>query len=199
MGSFARSGSGGTLLPPQNAPNALGRAAFHQSRCRERPRSSRPARPPSMSASRAACRPQNRRPEDLRTPRPLASRRPELLGARRPASFTEPPTGRSTRTLLDVSPGVASVPTPSPFGVARNGSGRVAPVRGLAPNGSGRVAQVRRVAPNGLGRGAPVRGAARNGSGRAVQARPLSPNAPVRLVPTSSGHFLRPRAPLPVS
>jgi hypothetical protein len=149
---------------PQNALNALGRAAFLQSRCPERPRSSRPARPPFMSANRAACRPQNRRPEDLRTPRPLASQRPEPLGARRPASFTEPPTGRSTRTLLDVSPGVASVPTPSPL--ALPGMGRDESLRSAAPRGMGRDEALRSAASPRMGRDESLRSAASPRMGR---------------------------------
>jgi hypothetical protein len=213
MSSFARSGSGRRPFPPQNARNALGRAALLGSHCPERPRSSRPAPPPSMSASRAACRPQNRRAEDLRTPRSLASRRAETLGARRPALFSEPPTGRSTRTLLDVSPGVASVVASPPFGVARNGLARAAPVRGVARNGLARAAPVRgaarnglgrrtltrSIARNGLGRVAPVRGAARNGSGRAAPSSSALPERPGTPRPNLFGAFLRPRAPLPVS
>jgi hypothetical protein len=213
MGPFARSGSRRRPFSPQNAPNAIGRAAFLSSHCPERPRSSRPARPPSMSASRAARRPRNRRPERLRTPRSLTSRRPEPLGARRSASLHRAAHGQVDSYAPRRLPRSHLDRRAPPFGVARNGLGRAAPVRGVAPNGLGRAAPVRGVAPNGSGRGtfprrvalnglgraAPVRGAARNGSGRAAQSSSGLAERPGTPRPNLFGAFLRPRAPLPVS
>jgi hypothetical protein len=159
MGSFARGGSGRRPSPPQNTPNALGQAALLESRCPERPRSSRLARPPSMSASRGTCRPQNRRPADLWTPCPLASRRPERLGARRPASFTESPMGRSTCTLLDASLGVASATVPPPSALPGRGRDRLprsAALPGLGRDRLPRSAPLPRMAQGRWTRSAPL-------------------------------------------
>jgi hypothetical protein len=153
-------------LPPKNTQNALGQAALLQSRCRERPRSSRPARPPSMSASRGTCRPRTRRPANLRTPCPLASRRPDpwrklsRLGhraAHRQVNLDAP--HRLPRSRLEHSA--------PPFGVARKKSGQAAPVRGVARNGSEQAA--------------PVRGVAQNGSGQAARSAALPRMAQDRL------------------
>jgi hypothetical protein len=156
---------------PQNTQNPLEQAAFLQSRCpNARGRADLPLRLPCQQAGP----PGVLEASALRTcvhRAPLASRCPEPLGARCPASFTEPPTGRSTVRSSTSFPESPRSPCP-----------RHSPSPGM-----GRDTRIQSAA------------AARMGSGHAVQARSVSPNDPGTPRPDPVRAFFRPRAPLLVS